>query len=85
MPEPEVVQDNVFQVRFQAVHHPRQGVFKVMTAAQMDAEFDGTLWAEGLHSSETTLMGKAFLVTTHHRVMSSGLVEAWWVTVHPSY
>jgi hypothetical protein len=82
--EPEVVTDNVIQVRIQPVHYPIQGIFKVVPESEVDAFFDSEYW-HGLSEIETTRCGNAFQILNHHRVSRDGLLEAWWVTVTPVF
>lgn len=82
--EPEVVTGNVIQVRIQAVDYPQRGIFKVVPESKVNEYFDDDLW-QGIYETQTTVCGKAFQIITHHRVMTSGLVEAWWVTVTPVF
>lgn len=82
---PEVLEGNVIQVRFQAVSDPARGIFKVMRESEVDAfftaEFPG--WVD--EGVETIVVGNVFQILIHHWVQPSGLVEAWYVTVRPVF
>jgi hypothetical protein len=82
-----VVQENVLQVRFQAVNNTSVGQFKVMTVAEVDDYFSH--WTShgttSLMVGSNTMSNNAFQILTHHWVHPCGDLEAWYVTVHPAF
>jgi hypothetical protein len=80
----EVITENVIQVRVQAVGDPKRGIFKVVRESDMDKWFSGPDWL-GTSEVQTTMVDNLFQVISHHKVMTNGMVEAWWVTVHPAF
>jgi hypothetical protein len=78
-------EDNVIQVRFQAVDQPERGIFRVMCASEVDATFTGKFpgWVD--KGVEALVIADVFQILIHHWVQPSGLVEAWYVTVHPAF
>lgn len=79
---PEVLTENVIQVRFSAVGYPQQGVWKAMTEREVDDRFHSEAW---LGTVATTMVDNTFQILSHHFLSVAGHVEARYITIRPAF